>query len=227
VAIDPNLARIDAVVAALGPLAEELCVVGGCAASLLVSDPGASPMRPTEDVDVIVEALYAKYVRFEAELSKRGFVPSKAKGDPICRRRKGSLVLDVMPLDEKVLGFSNRWYRSAFENRRATNTPSGLQVYCVDAPHFLATKLDAFKGRGNGDFVSSPDLEDVVRVVDGRPEIVEEVAGSPADLRRFVGQGIESCLADRFFAEALPTYFDGPGRARILRPRMEALIRLA
>ena len=48
---DPNLALLEEAAALLGPLLDELVLVGGCAAGLLVTDPGASPIRPTEDVD--------------------------------------------------------------------------------------------------------------------------------------------------------------------------------
>ena len=33
--------------------------------------------------------------------------------DTICRMRLGDLKVDLMPDDENILGFTNRWYRSA------------------------------------------------------------------------------------------------------------------
>lgn len=53
---DPNLAQLEEAAAKLGELLDELVLVGGCAAGLLVTDPGSSPIRPTEDVDLLVEA---------------------------------------------------------------------------------------------------------------------------------------------------------------------------
>jgi len=44
-------------------------------------------------------------------------------------------------------------------------------------PLFIATKLEAFRGRGGGDVVTSHDLEDIVMVIDGRPELVEALPG--------------------------------------------------
>ena len=49
---DPNLERVELVATALGPLRDELVFVGGCAAGLLMSDPGATPIRATIDVDL-------------------------------------------------------------------------------------------------------------------------------------------------------------------------------
>ena len=45
----------------------------------------------------------------------------------------------------------------------------------VKAPFFLATKLAVFDGRGEGDYVLSHDMEDIIVLLDGRRGIVEEV----------------------------------------------------
>lgn len=224
-AVDPNLHQLEAVADALGPLMDKLCLVGGCAAGLLISDPGASPMRPTENVDLIVEAIhYAAYQSFCGGLTERGFSQRPGSGDPICRWRLHRLVVDIMPLYEGILGFSNRWYRSAFDTRQVLTLPRGSIIHHIDAPYFLATKLTAFEDRGDGDFVMSHDLEDLVRVVDGRPEIVGEVATSDRELRVYVASGIRAFRADRRFAEAFSAYFDdGPERARIIDKRLECL----
>ncbi len=48
----------------LRPLQENFVFLGGMALTLLVSDPAAPDVRPTEDVDVVVEAAtYLKYNR--------------------------------------------------------------------------------------------------------------------------------------------------------------------
>jgi hypothetical protein len=63
---DPNLDLLTAAADALGPLLDELLLVGGCAAGLLVTDPGVAPIRPTLDVDLVVEArTYPAYHRFK------------------------------------------------------------------------------------------------------------------------------------------------------------------
>jgi hypothetical protein len=50
----------------------------------------------------------------------------------------------------------------------------------VSAPLFLATKLEAFYGRGNSDYMASHDLEDLIAVLDGRATIVSEIKRSEA-----------------------------------------------
>ncbi len=227
-AADPNLRLLEDAAVKLGPLLDELVLVGGCAAGLLVSDPGASPIRATLDVDLIVEAAtYVDYDRFGKRLTERGFAPGQEPGDPICRWRHSALIVDVMPLDERVLGFSNRWYARALRTSVRRALPSGVEIAHVDAPHFVATKLEAFRSRGRGDFVASADLEDVVIVVDGRATMEEELAVAAPDLMAHVAGGIGELLADRLFVEALPGYFwseaDSPARLELLMRRLRCL----
>lgn len=41
---------------------------------------------------------------------------------------------------------------------------------------FIATKLEAFAGRGAGNFLTSHDIEDVLNIVDWREELTAEIA---------------------------------------------------
>ncbi|QDU86623.1 hypothetical protein Pla163_37740 [Planctomycetes bacterium Pla163] len=210
---DPNIAQLEAVAERLGGLLDEVVLVGGTAVGLLITDSAAESARATYDVDVIVEAAsYVEYARIEARLCSLGFVQPGRASDPICRWKHGEkpdeLTLDLMPLDENILGFSNPWYPSAFAHATPFELPSGRRLRHVDAPHFLATKLEAYAGRGQDDPLTSHDLEDLVRVVDGRPELLDEMRASRSDLRRAVGKNLAPVLADRYFVEALPGYFE-------------------
>jgi len=228
---DPNVALLEEAAVVLGPLLDELVLVGGCAAGLLVTDPGAAPIRPTEDVDLVVEATtYADFQRYGSRLQALGFRQGIVPGDPLCRFRHPRVVLDLMPLDEGILGFSNRWYASALQSPERRRLPGGAWIAHVDAPHFLATKLEAFKSRGEGDYLLSPDLEDSVIVVDGRPRILTELSSSPRDLRHFVSEQLAECLRSRHFVEALAGYFagepDAGARAQRLQERLNEIAEL-
>jgi len=83
----------------------------------------------------------------------------------------------VMPTTAELLGFGNRWYAAALHHAQERKL-GRLSIRVVSAPYFLATKLEAFDGRGKGDYQASHDLEDLVAVIDGRPEAVEEVASA-------------------------------------------------
>jgi hypothetical protein len=96
-----------------------------------------------------------------------------------------------MPTDTSILGWGNRWYSAALM-KAARARIGAYNVRSITAPYFLATKLEAFHGRGNNDYRMSHDLEDIVTVIDGRPELIEEVTLSEPELRRFLSD--EFCL---------------------------------
>jgi len=122
-----------------------------------------------------------------------------------------------MPLDEKVLGFSNRWYRAAMKSAAARRLACDLEIRVVTAPYYIATKLAAFKGRGKGDLFGSRDLEDPISVVDGRAELITEAQAGAADLRAYVRAGIKSLLSTPGVRDALPGYLlpDAASQSRI------------
>jgi hypothetical protein len=80
-----------------------------------------------------------------------------------------------MPTDENILGFSNRWYLPAIKNSVTIELEPDFEIRLVTAFYFLATKLEAFFGRGKGDYLVSHDLEDIINLINGRVEIVEEI----------------------------------------------------
>jgi hypothetical protein len=173
---DSNRDQLIAAARLLRPLLTDLVFVGGAVTGLLITDPAAADPRTTFDVDAIAEiASYAEYAAFGDRLHALGFVEDTREGAPLCRWVQNETTLDVMPLDEKILGFSNRWYRDAMKLSVEKELCKGLEIRMITAPFFVATKLAAFNSRGKGDFFGSRDLEDVIAVVDGRAELTEEV----------------------------------------------------
>lgn len=228
---DPNLELLTTVADALGELREDLVFVGACATGLLITDPGAAPVRMTQDVDAVVEVVSLRaYHALGESLRERGFRQTVEEAEPPYRWTLGSsMKLDLMPLDERVLGFSNRWYEAALRTANEVLLREGLAIRVITPPCFVATKLEAFLDRGKGDFLSSHDLEDVLSVVDGRPELVNELADAEPALRRFVATTFERLLGDDDFMNALSGLItDGspPGRTAIVLRRLRDIAAL-
>jgi hypothetical protein len=109
---DPNVAMLELVALRLGSaLCQQLTFVGGAVAGLLITDPANPAVRPTEDVDIVAEAVVLKeFHQVEKQLRACGFVQDMRPQAPICRWLADGVTVDVMPSEEKVLGFANRWY---------------------------------------------------------------------------------------------------------------------
>jgi hypothetical protein len=217
---NPNEHLLLAAVEKLAPLLEQIVFLGGCATGFLITDPAAAPIRSTLDVDVITEltpasnrhaadadaviaaASYAELLKVEDQIRKLGFHESQEEDAPRCRWVSDDLILDLMPTDPAILGFSNRWYRPALQNSQKVRIGEH-EIRLVTAPYFLATKLEAFHGRGKNDYQMSHDLEDIVTLIDGRPELAGEVSAAAAELRNYLRDEFRKLLAVSAFRDAL------------------------
>jgi predicted nucleotidyltransferase len=228
---DANTELLARMAEALGDLREQLVFVGGCATSLHVTDPAAAPVRPTQDVDAIVAITSLReYQRLGEALRARGFTQTLAEGEPPYRWSHAGMKLDVMPAAESVLGFSNRWYDAALRSAARVQLPGGVSIRLVTAVCFLATKLEAFEDRGRGDYLESHDLEDVLSVVDGRPEIVAEISDAEPGIRTYVAAVFEQLISDEGFLNALPglvTEGSSATRVPMVIERLQSIIATA
>ena len=142
----------------------------------------------------------------------------------MCRWRRDGVVVDVMPVDEHILGFSNRWYPAALATARALDLAEH-RVRVAPPPLFVATKLEAFRGRGRGDFLASHDLEDIVTVFDGRAELPGEIAQAPADVRDYIAAELGALLGNRDFLDALSGFLPPDAASQRRREAIEARLR--
>jgi predicted nucleotidyltransferase len=198
-------------------LLDQLVLVGGCATELLITDTAAPEPRPTYDVDMVLHALnIGDYYKVETQLRELGFSQTEDEQGIICRWTKKALVLDVMPTDEKILGFTNRWYPHAVEYAENI-TIGGLKINYITAPIFIATKLEAFYSRGKDDILASHDLEDLISVIDGRNSIVDEIRSAPSEVTEYLVKSVRKLLDNSKLEDALPGYLppDSAGQDRL------------
>ena len=208
---DPNIALLTAMARAMGPLCDQVVFVGGCATGLLIDNPKLMDVRPTEDVDAIVEvASLAGYHQLAEQLVQRGFRQTMEHNTPPFRWFWNRMQLDLVPLDEKVLGFANPWYRPGYEASVSIALEDGLNLKHLSAPYFLATKFEAFKDRGGNDVFLSHDLEDIMTVVEGRLNLVAEVEAAADLVRQHIARSVVGLLGLPAFANALPGLLSDP-----------------
>lgn len=204
-------------------------VITGKLLGLLALNPALPAIRPTEDVDLIVQVLaHADYYKVEQALMAQGFAQDLRQEAPICRWRVDAVTVDVMPTLATVLGFSNRWYPYALQSAEVIALPSGTSIRRISAAMFLATKLEAFAGRGNGDYLFSHDLGDLLALIDGRDSLIAECLSSPTELKIYLRDKLAALLANPAFMQALPGHFPGDAASQERVPDLvEKLIKLS
>jgi hypothetical protein len=214
---DPRFHAVLTVAARLGALRDEMVFLGGAVLPFLITDQGAASARPTDDVDLAVEiTTRVEYYRLCERLRALGFSEDDTPDAPICRWVIDGLKVDIMPTEESVLGYSNTWFLVALRSSSRAAFTDGQVVRVISAPCFCAAKLEAFTDRGEGDYVMSHDLEDVVAVVDGRVELVDELALATREVRAHVASTVRRFLGDPAFIDALPGHLP-PDHASQLR----------
>lgn len=192
---------IDVVAQSLGDdLLVKVVFVGGCTTALLVDDVVTlQHIRSTEDVDMIVEVLSkSEYQDLCQKLRQRGFKES-VEDDVICRWRLGSMIVDVMPTDQEILGFSNIWYPEAVEFAKSYQLPSNRIIRVVSPTYFLATKIEAFAGRGNNDFLASQDIEDILSLIDGCSSLIADLHAANKKVKSAIAAAIQTFLNESDF----------------------------
>lgn len=223
--------QLEAAAAVLGSLVNEVVFVGGATVHLWITEPGAPPARATDDVDVICEvATRGEYYRLGDRLRERG-LQEAADAPVLCRWQSAEprLTLDVMPTDPDILGFSNPWYEEAISTAATVALGSGVEIAAAAPPPLVATKLCAWRGRGRGDLLASLDVHDVLTLIDGRPELVEEVRSARSGLREYIRTELTALQAEPYFGyvvEGAMTAYGplGADRARLVNSRIDELL---
>jgi hypothetical protein len=204
----------------------EVAFVGGTTTAMLITDAAVfEDIRFTEDVDLVIElAGIAAWEKLTHRLAKKGFKIT-GEDEVNCRFRFNDIIVDVMPSDASVLGYANRWFVDGLANARKFSLPSGRNIQIFEPPYFLATKLEAFSGRGNGDPYHK-DVEDMVILIDGRPELQAEVARCAAELKQYIADGVAALMKLNgidYVIQSSGSVAANPGREKLIHQRMKDL----
>lgn len=205
---------------------DEVAFVGGCTTAMLVTDTAVlDDIRFTDDVDLVIElAGISAWQHLIERLAAKNFKIT-GEDEVNCRFRFNDVVVDVMPSDPTVLGYANRWFVEGLARVDKFTLPSGTVIQIFKPTYFLATKLEAFSGRGRGDPYHK-DVEDILILIDGRTELLEEVRQAEPELKRFITTGIrELTLLNGidYVIESSGSVQANPGRWRVIHMRMKDL----
>jgi len=214
--------QIESLAEKLGELCEEVVVVGACSPALILDISTAPDLRPANDVDMGQADNYGRYFSFVEKIKKKGFV--ERQGDPIGRYASGELMVDVMPTEADVLGFTNRWYKKAFANATYRKLPSGKSIKTVTPVYFVATKFEAFSSRGKDDVMASPDLEDIITILVEVPTLEEELKQADKDVQRYISDQFRKLVSDKNYPHFLSSHIRGDEASQAFLPELRRLI---
>ena len=163
-----NIHKVQVVAQALGEIIEQVVFVGGSIVELYADHPELSDIRPTLDIDCVMDLqinTYLDYCKLEERLRNLGFQNDTSENAPLCRKIYRGIRVDFMPINPEILGFTNNWYEDGVANKTSITLPNGTAIFILPVEYYLATKLEAMHDRGGTDIRSSHDWEDIVYVL--------------------------------------------------------------
>lgn len=204
-----NIEMIEDVAKALGELKDKVIFVGGATVSVYLNLEVAEEIRPTEDVDVIIEITsQGDYQLLSEKLIQMKFSPDTSKGAPICRWKYLGLTIDIMPLDESILGFSNRFYKDGIKKAEVFKISNETSIKVLPLDLFLATKLEAFFSRGFKDPRFSSDLEDIVAILIDAKDF-DAILRTKNEIK-FLCESFKKLMNNPNCVEAIKGFIQGP-----------------
>jgi hypothetical protein len=190
--------------------------VGGATTCLYIEDESIGRVRNTIDVDCTVEIASSKhYFEFETMLRSKGFRNDTESG-VICRWHYQNVIIDIMPDDEHVIGFTNSWYKEGRQNRIRLALPSGTVINCFSIEYFLASKVEAFNKRGNSDYYGSKDLEDIILILDGVYDL-QTIFSKENTATRFLKETFTNFLENKEFMSSFSAHIENSDFERARR----------
>lgn len=225
---DDNMTMLQTVVKGLEELKKDVVFIGGAVAQLYATDPAATDIRPTKDVDCVIElSTRLKYYQLEDQLRKKGFANDMSAGAPICRWIFKNIKVDVMPTDENILGYSNIWYVDGIRNKIVKTLPDGGEIFVFSPEHFLAAKFEALKNRGFAYLRQSHDFEDIIYILDNNPQLPQIIKNAGTEVKSYLIRKFRGILANPNITEAIETalpYGSGNERTAIIKELINEIV---
>jgi len=227
--MDPALGPLSAVARALGPLVEEVVFVGGAIVPVLRTRSPIPRVRPTTDVDAILETTrYADLERVHETMRARGFREDSEGRHAHRWLSPDGTAFDLVPIGHHLGGLGSDLEKEVVATATSHHLAPDLTIRHAGPAGFLALKCAAYGHRGKSDPLNSPDLEDLLAVVACRPDIVAQVHDAPELLRATVAQWAASIVADPLESDLLAAYLNGaddvPATILAVRGRLRRMV---
>jgi len=198
---------------------------GGAVVGLLITDPAAPSPSRTKDIDVVLEiAGYREFTAMEHQLRKAGFTQHWLDNVPMVVWQWRGVRVDFLPHKAVAMMKTNRWFVDLVDEAERIEVVPEMFAWRASAPCFIATKLEAFFSRGNGDYLMSKDMEDIMAVVDGREELMEEMNLTAPDVRGFIAASVRELMGKARFMEIIPQIVPEDTREAIVIQRLLKLV---
>lgn len=202
-----NKTILSIVAEGLGDMIDQFVFVGGTVVELYASSETYQESRQTDDVDCVVEvSSLANYYVLEEKLRAYGFYDDMDIDAPICRKLYKGIKVDIMPTNEDILQFTNKWYKDGFLRAQNYALSDDRYIKILTAPYFIAAKLEAFFSPYRNyhlDVYASHDFEDIIYILDNCEGIFILIENSDNPVKTYIQQQFAYLLKNKPIVYAL------------------------
>lgn len=199
-----NIVRLKVVANALAELEHKVVFVGGAVVELYCDDPARGEVRPTDDIDVVIELINrGSHADLEEKLRQIGF-EHDIESSIICRFKYHDIIVDIMPTDAGILGFTNRWYKDGINNTVFIPLDNQTTIQIFDVAYFLASKIEALKSERRGkDFRFNSDFEDIIYIFDNSTDLLSVLLQAEIEVKTYLKNEIAQLLYRPYIDEEI------------------------
>ncbi len=141
-------------------------------------------------------------------MQSKGFIHDQTDKAPLCRWNYHGTIVDVMPLNDNILGFTNEWYSQALKYPTTHNIDATVKVKILSVPYFCATKLSALISRGMVDLRTSKDWEDIAFVLNNRSSVIQDIIAGDSEVVQYICHTFSHPLSIDIIEEAILSVLD-------------------
>jgi hypothetical protein len=144
----------------------------------------------------------AGFSTFEEKLRELGFkndIESKFIG----RYKINGIIVDFMPIEENVLGFSNKWYKTGIEQSFLHRIDNDTSIRLMPFHYFIASKIEAHNSRNKADLRTSKDFEDIVYSFDNRLDPLKDMQEARGDVASYLKRELDDFMESPNFDEGV------------------------
>ena len=195
---DRHLELLQTIARGFGELTSKVIFVGGAVLDLYITDDAAPEFRPTGDIDCLLNLpALLDHFQWEQMLTERGFQKHPPTDKPTSHWIYEGIPLTISPIQGQIelLGYRNVWYEEGLFHTLIHQLPDGEEIRIFHPAYFTAAKVNAFLERGREDFRHSEDFQDLVYLIENRPELSEDIGKAFHEVRSYIRNNIRRFLA--------------------------------
>ncbi len=217
----------------LQEIMDKIVFVGGATLLFYIDKDlkGNPDIRFTEDIDIAINIkTKSEFYKIQELLKSKGYKEA-VDSNIISRFKNKDIIVDIIPIEERILGFTNRWYKRGFDKTMIIEIGDREKnkIKILSPPYFLASKLEAFFSRGIKDPYISQDLDDIVFILNVRKNIKKEILESnDIELQKFISTGMKNIFANQKVKDFIQScFYNQPERANTIFNRIKTIIKIS